>query len=809
MSGREQSHKGWLQRAIGNLGVGFIDAPQRATLPFLNKLDSLTQLQRLAMLWVLGSAALALATLVCFQLGLGFATTVSVFLIVIVLLSLLDSFISSAIFSVIAISSLNFFFVEPRYTFWVGDPQDLTALAAFLITSLAITSLIRRVRSLGLAEARTRHAETQLRAAINAIPVVVWSTLPNGENDFHNERLLSYAGFSAERAQGTGWMEMIHPDDVGRHAKAWKNALATGTSFECESRLRRSDGEYRWFLARAEPLRDASGNIIKWYGTNVDIDDRKRADQALRRSEAYLAEAQKLSKTGSFGWNVATREIVWSEETFRIFGYEPTTKPSIAMVLQRVHPDDAARVRQVTDRAASNKQDFDFEHRLLMPDGSVKHLHVVAHVASNGSSSLHFVGAVMDLTAQKNAYAALEQSEQRYRHLFSHMPIALWQLDARRLVELFKGLRAEGVTDLGTYFDAHPDFLQSCMEALIIEEVNERTIQSLGGRDSRDFAGRSVAHCWQDNPDTFRRAMESRFRGETSFEEETKMTTLDGRTVDVLFTASRVESTGDLGISLVGIVDISQRIRAQEMLNRVQADFAHAARVSVLGELTASIAHEVNQPLAAIAANGEAGLRWLGRPEPDIPELRELTESIVADARRAAEIIARIRGMAARNAPEQTLLSLDDVIREALLFLRHEVQARSVAVLHHVAPDAPHVLGDRTQLQQVIVNLAVNSMQAMTQTKSTKRQITIRTVLADPATLRCIVEDTGPGIKPEHFEQLFESFFTTKQGGMGIGLPICRSIIEAHGGRVTADNDGAEGGARFSFTLPAALNPHR
>ena len=255
---------------------------------------------------------------------------------------------------------------------------------------------------------------------------------------------------------------------------------------------------------------------------------------------------------------------------------------------------------------------------------------------------------------------------------------------------------------------------------------------------------------------------------------------------------------------LAGVIDISERVKAQVMLNRVQADFAHAARISMLGELTASIAHEVNQPLAAIAAGGEASLRWLTRPTPDVGEVRELTTRIVADARRASEIISRIRAMATRRVPEQTLLSLDDVIREALQFLRHEVESRGVAVSHYPAFGPQNVLADRTQLQQVVVNLAVNAMQAMAQAASTNRNIIIRTAAPDPTNVRCAVEDSGPGIEPQHITRLFDSFFTTKDGGMGMGLRICRSVIEAHGGRIAADNESSHGGARFYFTLPVA-----
>jgi C4-dicarboxylate-specific signal transduction histidine kinase len=302
--------------------------------------------------------------------------------------------------------------------------------------------------------------------------------------------------------------------------------------------------------------------------------------------------------------------------------------------------------------------------------------------------------------------------------------------------------------------------------------------------------------------------MESRFRGETNFEEETRMVTWDGRVIDVLFITARVGPINDLEVSLVGTIDISQRVRAQERLQQVQAEFAHAARVSVLGELTASIAHEVNQPLAAIATNGAAGLRWLNRANPDVAEARAAIENMVADTRRAANIVARIRGMASRSTPEQSFLSLDDVIREALLFLRHEMESHAVTILHHPDPAAPQVLGDRTQLQQVIVNLAINAMQAMTQAGAENRKIVIGTVTLDSSTLCCSVQDNGPGIGAEHVGRLFESFFTTKDSGMGMGLPICRSIVEAHGGLINVDGKSADGGARFWFTLPISASAH-
>jgi PAS domain S-box-containing protein len=542
--------------------------------------------------------------------------------------------------------------------------------------------------------------------------------------------------------------------------------------------------------------------------SRADLEDKVRdlekLNAALQIGETYLAEAQRLSHTGSFGWNVSSGDILWSEESYRIFEYDPAIRVTIEMVFNRVYPDDVALVRQVISRAATNKEGFDFEHRLLMPDGSVKHLNVVAHPLIDEPGELQFVGAVMDITTRKKSEEALRNSEQRYRNLFHYMPIALWQINASKLVELFKRLRAEGVTELRPYIDQHPHLLQELTDAVKIEEVNERMIELMGARDASEILGFSrFRHI---TPDSFLRGLESRWRGEPTYQEEAKIMTLDGRVIDVLMTATRPGLTTDPDMSLMGIIDITERVRAQEMLQRVQADFAHTARVSMLGELTASIAHEVNQPLAAIAINGEVGLRLLNRSEPDLAEMRELTKCVVNDARRAADVIARVRAMATRQAPEQTLLSVDEVIRDALLFLRHEVQSHGLMVTHHSNPAAPNVLGDRTQLQQVFVNLTVNAIQAMAQMGTTRRTIVIRTTLSDPHTLCCTLEDSGPGIKPEHLDHLFDSFFTTKDAGMGLGLPISRSIIEAHGGYMRADNESAYGGARFSLTLPAKLD---
>jgi PAS domain S-box-containing protein len=759
------------------------------------KRERVGRFRYLAALWAAGSVALALASWACFQLGLSFATTAFVFLIVIVLLSLMDSFISSAVFSVVAVGCLDFFFTEPLFSVYVADAQNATALVAFLVTSLAVTSLVRRLHGLG----EVHREQTRLLELIHD-PVFVRDM--KDVITYWNRGAEELYGWKREEALGKITHELLQTVFPAPLAQIMETLRSTGR-WEGELLHTTRDGTQVIVASRWSFQRDDGGRPLGTLETNNDITERKRAEEALRRTQdTYLAEAQQLSHTGSFGWNVSSGEIFWSEESFRIFGYDTQAKPSITFVLQRVHPDDVALVQQVIERATEDQQDFDFEHRLMMPDGSVKHLHVVGHAVRDPPGKVQFMGALSDITARKLAEEAERRNEQRYRHLFHNMPVALWRVDTRGVMELFEGLRADGVSDLGAYMDQHPDFLERARDATIIEEVNDRAVQMFGARDAGEMTTRT-SHWWM-SPDTYRRILEVRFRGEPTFQEETRIVTPDGRAIDVFMTAVRPEVKNDWGISIVGFIDISERVSAREMLQRVQAEFAHAARVSMLGELTASIAHEVNQPLAAMRTNGETALRWLGRSEPAVPKARALIQNIVDDAGRAAEIIARIRAMAAGRAPQYIPLSLHDVIEGSMVFLRHELQSKGISVSLDLAPTLAEVVGDGTQLQQVVVNLAMNAIQAMTQSGTESRRISIRTMQPDPETVCCLIEDSGPGIDPTHLPRLFDSFFTTKNTGMGMGLPICRSIVEAHNGHILVDGDSVLGGARFSFSLPAS-----
>jgi len=271
---------------------------------------------------------------------------------------------------------------------------------------------------------------------IDTIPGMVWTAAADGRIDFFNRRWLDYAGLASTQAEAWGWRAAVHPEDRAELESHWQWLLAHGEGGEIELRLRRADGVYRWFLCQAVPFYDA-GKLAKWYGQATDIDDRKQAEQRVQRSEAYLAEAQTLSRTGSFGWVVTTGELFWSAETYSILGYDPTLKPTLEHVFERVHPEDMKLVRETVERASQEGTKLDFDHRLLMPDGTVKHVRVVAGPAKYVPGGLEFVGAVMDITERKQAAEALRASEQMAR---SQMEALKYALDSIALDAALDGL---------------------------------------------------------------------------------------------------------------------------------------------------------------------------------------------------------------------------------------------------------------------------------------------------------------------------------------------------------------------------------
>ena len=394
----------------------------------------------------------------------------------------------------------------------------------------------------------------------------------------------------------------------------------------------------------------------------------------------------------------------------------------------------------------------------------------------------------------------LQASEERYRRLIQYLPTALWQIDSRRMGEVFDQLKANGVRDIAAYLDRNPDLVRHSGDLVYITDVNRDAVSLFRAGSEADLI-RPIRYLFVAANGLARRIMIAHFEGQRNFFEETRIRALDGTLIDVLLTVTFPRPPEQLDTTFLTMQDISERVNAAQQLRKLQADFTHYGRIATLGELATSIAHEINQPLAAIVTNGETSLRWLARDDQNVEKVTQLTSRIVANARRASDIIQRMRGMAAKQEFEKRLIDLNEIVEEALLFIRHDIESKSIVLSASFGSQLPHIMGDRVQLQQVIINLLVNSIQAIAQSGRPTRLIDIQTSVDDDGSVVFSVFDNGPGIAAEDLERIFESFFSTKDAGIGIGLAICQSIIAAHGGRIAGSNR-PDGGAHFRFTLP-------
>lgn len=958
---------------------------------------------------------------------------------------------------------------------FAGDPESQKQkqvmlhlfLAVSALSALIVAALSRQHRQ---AVAALRDRERELSQLVDMVPGHLWRLTPEGEPIFFNKRMSDFLGLDVAATVAPGrsgleaLIETIHPEDAATFRNTLNRCLATGEGLALRYRLRRADGIYRWMSSRAEPLRDRNGRIVQWYGLCHDIDDQVHAEQAVRDSERELSQIVDMvpihiARMTPDGETTFFNKRLKDFYLANLDSPGPGSLDDVIKVL--LHPDDAAGFGETVRRSLATGEGYSMKYRMRRADGVYRWREGRAEPVRNREGEIvEWYAISMDIDDEVRAQEALRESERRYRHLFHYMPMGLTQVDAGKLIPMFKELRAQGVTDLRPYIDEHPEFLPRAVAALEVEEVNQHIVGMFGAKNAEEMRG-PITRYWQPGMATIRRSIEARYRGEEVFQEETKVARMDGSVMDVLFTTARPGAVADK--SLVGFIDITERkkaeealrererefsqlvnmvpiplwrltpegeptffnkrlidlfghevadyeqpgvsllaaaiatfvhpddsarmaealnhciatgdsfslkyrvrradgvyrwvegraepmryengrighwygvlididdglraeealrqserrllqlvetlpamiycaapngeptyrsrqlreylgfdvqekegpggsrltgtldavihpdelaavkeryghslltgepyalkhrlrradgeyrwvetraaamrnaegtivqwngicldiedqVRAQQRLSLAQESLARAGQAASLAELSASIAHEVNQPLAAVVANSHACQRWLTAEPPNIGRAQKTVERIIRDANSAADVVSHIRALFRQSVEPRASAALPGVVAEARNLMAEEAARRHVRLEADVESDLPRVAFDRVQIQQVLVNLIRNGMDAM-DSAAGERVVAMRVRRAGDA-IQTEISDRGRGVAFP--DRIFEPFFTTKEDGMGMGLAICRSIVESHGGRLWVEENKPHG-AKFIFTLP-------
>ncbi len=674
--------------------------------------------------------------------------------------------LGSAVVMGAAVSAMHYTGIAAA-SFFPASPPNLTravSISPVGSNAIAIVTLLVILTAVVTSSVDRRQSQEHLRLVVDTTPALLYSARPDGYLDFFNKRWLDYLGLSLDEIIGWKWTSAIHPDDLEGLMVKWRSALATGKPYEVEARVRRADGDYRWMLLRKVALRDDVGNIVKWYGSAIDIEDRKRAEEESRKQKEVFQTVFEnipvmigfLGKDGHLG--------LVNPEWERTIGWKLEETPQQNFdVYAELFPDPQYRQMVLDVVAASTGDSIDLKVRTR--DGRV--IDVSANLVRLSDGSILGIGR--DITARKRAEAELRESEARFRLVADSAPVMIWM---------------SGTDKLCIYF-------------------NKPWLDFTGGPIERE-----LGNGWAEgvDPEDLQRCLDTytqAFDRREPFRMEYRLRRHDGeyRWVSDMG-VPRFNPDGSFAGYIGSCIDVTEQRRAEEQLRQAQDDLAHVTRVQAMGELAAAIAHEVNQPLAAIVTNGNFCLRELagGGPNPD--SLREAIAEIVNDGTRASAIIARIRTLLMKGAPESKELDINEVIQEVGGFLRNELTRNRVSLRFDLASDLRSVPGDRIQLQQVLLNLILNAIDAMRTVKDRPRELLIRSA-THPDGVLVQVQDSGPGIDPAQADRIFDPFVSTKPESLGMGLSIARSIVESHGGRLWAV-PGSQG-ALFEFTLPTLV----
>ncbi|QBJ16801.1 PAS domain S-box protein (plasmid) [Agrobacterium sp. 33MFTa1.1] len=633
------------------------------------------------------------------------------------------------------------------------------------------------------AEAALKASEQQLRELINTVPALIWRAGPDGKTNYVNDQLIRWFGLSAGERDVGGLesllMDAVHPEERQEIRATVSRLFATRKSFCLKYRHRRSDGSYRWTNATVQPLLDIEGAIVQWYGVFLDINDEIEALNALRRSET---ETRLIVDTvPSLIWLMSTEGFVFhfNDRMVEWTGIEPGPSPSNPSAprptySELIHPDDSRRIAEEFKNALETGTALHTKGRLLRKDGQFRWLDSrVEPLRDDTGNIIRWYGVSIDIEEEVRAQAALRESERYLQHMIDTVPVGIVLSDNsgtpvyvnKRLVDnngLYVSRKSEG-----SRLDISP-----AVEDLVHPDDRE-TVENrwaLARRKGKPYAMRYR----QRRADGVYRWIEDR--------------------------SEPFRDDGGKILQWYGVnLDIDDEVKAQEALRIADERLAKAARTVSLSELSISIAHDLNQPLQGVVSNVTAFKNWLRATPPNLERATRTAEWIVRDVEAAAEVVSRIRTIFSQTEHKREAVSLKAVIEDVKSSLADKLIAGKIKVHVDLDGDLPDTLADRVQIEQVVLNLLKNSVEAFDETRSRSRSIEVRARKVNSEVVEVSVGDNGPGLTDP--EKVFEAFYTTKSDALGIGLAICRSIVEAHGGQLSAGNRG-RGGALVAFTLP-------
>jgi PAS domain S-box-containing protein len=654
-----------------------------------------------------------------------------------------------------------------------GEPPPIvsTSLDALLGIAKELEERVaQRTRELAIANKALRESERGSRLIVDSIPGLVAVFTPAGELEFVNRQVLEYFGRTFEELRSWGTGGTTHPEDLPRVVELFTQSIASGNPFEFEVRARRFDGVYRWFQSRGLPLRDPNGQIVRWYNLLIDIDERKRAEEELRLSEARKAAIldSALECIVTIDHEGCITEFNPAAE--RTFGYRrdevlgrQLADVIIPPALRERHRQGFARYLATGEARVLGKR---IEMTAVRADGIEIPVEIaITRIPVDGPPS--FTGYLRDITERKRAEEGLRRSE---------------------------AFLAEGqqLSRVGSFsWRVTTDEIMWSDEVYRIFEID---------RDVRVTFEVIRARVHPEDWSAFKEQIERSRRVGSDLQLEIRLQMPD-RTVKYVHVVAHCRDHGDQFEYIGAVQDVTQRRRSEEALATARSELAYVARITTLGVLTASIAHEVNQPLSGIITNASTCVRMLAADPPDIDGARETARRTIRDGNRASDVMKRLRALFSKREDTLVPLGLSEAAREVLALSSNDLQRNRIILRSELADNLPRVMGDRIQLQQVILNLLRNAADAMADVHDRPRHLLIKTEQEDGDRVRLTVRDAGVGLTPQSLDSLFNAFYTTKSSGMGIGLFVSRSIIERHQGRLWAEpNDGP--GATFAFSIP-------